>query len=136
MAYLSSSPAPVEELSVQQLSDPIYQARGWLKLLGVLSIAGGAMQALSIVGIIVAWLPIWMGVLLYQAASAIESAAQAGDRFAFLRSLNNLKTYFIIQGVLTLVGILVSLIAVCLAIVLPLLGISLIPWNEISNYSY
>lgn len=135
MADFSPS-TPVEDISIQQLSAPIYQARGWLKLIGVLSIVGGAAQALSIVGIVVAWLPIWLGVLLYQAASSIESAAQSGDRFAFLRSMNNLKMYFVIQGVLTLLGILVAFVVLCIAFVLPLLGITLIPWDEISNYSY
>lgn len=36
----SSPSTPAEEVSIQQLSGPIYQARGWLKLLGVLSLCG------------------------------------------------------------------------------------------------
>ncbi len=99
------APAPQENQMVQQLSMPIYQARGWLKFLGVLSIISGVGSALSIVGIIFAWLPIWMGVLMFQAGSSIESAGQFGDKFAFLRSLGSLKTYFVLQGVLTLLGI-------------------------------
>ncbi len=136
MTQLSAPASIPEEASIQQLSTPIYQVRGWLKLLGVFSIIEGIVQALSIVGILVAWLPIWMGVLLYQAASSIESAGQFGDRFAFLRSLSSLKTYFVVQGVLTLVGILITLLALCVAFLLPLLGISLIPWDEITQYSY
>jgi hypothetical protein len=122
-------PAPAQQDShtVQELSMPIFQARGWLKFLGVLSIISGIGAALSIVGIIFAWLPIWMGVLMFQAGSSIESAGQFGDKFAFLRSMGSLKTYFILQGVLTLLGIIFAVTMLCIAVVLPLLGITLIP---------
>jgi len=124
-------PAPQDSRMIQELSAPIYQARGWLKFLGVLSIIGGVGQVLSVVGILVAWLPIWMGVLMFQAGSSIDSAAQFGDRFAFLRSLGSLKTYFVLQGVLTLIGIFLALTMVCIMFVLPLLGLTLIPWQQI-----
>jgi hypothetical protein len=124
-------PAPEDSRVIQELSNPIYQARGWLKFLGVLSIIGGIFQALSVVGIIVAWLPIWMGVLMFQAGSSIDAAGQLGDKFAFLNSLGSLKTYFVLQGILTLIGIIVAVSMVCILVVLPLLGITLIPWQQI-----
>ena len=127
------APAPLENQMVQQLSLPIYQARGWLKFLGILSIISGVGSALSIVGILFAWLPIWMGVLMFQAGSSIESAGQFGDKFAFLRSMGNLKTYFVLQGVLTLLGIIFAVTMICITFVLPLLGLTLIPWQQIVN---
>ena len=138
MAYpipspLQPAPTSQENQMVQQFSMPIYQARGWLKFLGILSIINGVGSALSIVGIIFAWLPIWMGVLMFQAGSSIEPAGQFGDKFAFLRSMGNLKTYFILQGVLTLIGIIIALSMLCILFVLPLLGLTLIPWQQIVN---
>ena len=118
---------------IQELSMPIYQARGWLKFLGVLSIISGVGAALSIVGIIFAWLPIWLGVLMFQAGSAIDSAGQFGDKFAFLRSLGSLKTYFVLQGILSLVGIILAATMLCITFILPLLGFTLIPWQQIIN---
>jgi len=136
MAYpIPPAPEPQERQNVQQLSMPIYQTRGWLKFLGVLSIISGVASALSIVGILFAWLPIWMGVLMFQAGSSIESASQLGDKFAFLRSLGSLKTYFVLQGVLALVGIVFALIMLCITFVLPLIGLTLIPWRQIINNS-
>ncbi len=128
-------PAQAENQTVQELSMPIYQARSWLKFLGVLSIISGVGSALSIVGIIFAWLPIWMGVLMFQAGSSIEPAGQIGDKLAFLRSMGSLKTYFVLQGVLTLIGIIFALTMFCIAFVLPLLGLTLIPWQQIVNNS-
>jgi len=135
----ATAPVMQDTRTVQELSTPIYQARGWLKFLGILSIISGVGTALSIVGIIIAWLPIWMGVLMFQAGSSIDSAGQFGDRFAFLRSMGNLKTYFVLQGVLTLIGILVAVSMLCIMFILPLLGLTILPWQEIFNnipYSY
>ena len=56
---------------IKEISLPIYQSKGWMKLIGVLSIVWGVLSALTIVGLLIAWLPIWMGVVLYQSASAI-----------------------------------------------------------------
>jgi uncharacterized membrane protein len=84
-----------------------------MKLVGVMSIIGGALYVLTIFGIIIAWLPIWMGILLFQSASAIEQAYHADSRDAMTRSLSKLKTYFIIMGVLTLIGIIVMVLALC-----------------------
>jgi hypothetical protein len=138
MAYpapypVQPAPAPQENQLVQQVSTPIFQARGWLKFLGILSIISGVGSALSIVGILFAWLPIWMGVLMFQAGSSIEAAGQFGDKFAFLRSMGSLKTYFILQGVLSLIGILFAVTMLCITFVLPLLGLTLIPWQQIIN---
>jgi len=133
------APAIQDTRVVQELSMPIYQARGWLKFLGILSIISGVGTALSLVGILVAWLPIWMGVLMFQAGSSIDSAGQFSDRFAFLRSMGNLKTYFVLQGVLTLIGILFAVSMLCIMFILPLLGFTLIPWQQIIKnipYSY
>jgi hypothetical protein len=132
-SYAPPAPIPQDSHLIQELSAPIYQARGWLKFLGVQTIIGGVAQALSIVGIIYAWLPIWMGILMFQAGSSIDSAGQFGDKFAFLRSLGSLKTYFVIQGILTLIGIIVGLAVLCILFVLPLLGLTIIPWQQIIN---
>jgi hypothetical protein len=127
-----AQPQPDSHL-VQELSAPLYQARGWMKFMGILSIIGGATQALTIVGILYAWLPIWMGVLLYQAGSSIESAGQFGDRFGFYNSMSRLKTYFVVQGVMTLISIIIVVATLCILFVLPLLGMTLITLPDINE---
>jgi len=93
---------------IRELSFPLYQCKGWMKFVAVMSIIGGILQALTIVGIIIAWLPIWTGVLLFQSASAVEQAYDGDRRDEMIRSLSKLKTYFIVMGVLTLIGIIVT----------------------------
>lgn len=98
------------EPRIEQLALPLYSAKGWMKFLGVLAILYGVLTALSIVGLLIAWLPIWMGVLLYQAAEAAEGAVHANDAASLTRALSKLRTYFVIMGVLALIGLVVMLL--------------------------
>lgn len=101
---------------VRELGIPIYQSRGWLKFLGVISIIQGIVSAITIVGIIFAWLPIWIGVLLYKCATTMERAYISGDKRTYIESLDKLKTYFIIQGIVSVLGIIIGVIALSLGI--------------------
>ncbi|MBD3161272.1 MAG: hypothetical protein GF346_03655 [Candidatus Eisenbacteria bacterium] len=88
---------------VKQIGLPLYMAKGWLKFLGVLSVIYGVFTALSIFGILICWLPIWMGILLFRAAGNMEVAELNGDQAQLVEGLNRLKTYFTINGILTLI---------------------------------
>jgi len=135
MTQPPSYPTPTQGDLVREFTLPIYQSRGWLRLIGILSIIGGVGQALTIVGILFAWLPIWMGVLLMQAASGAQNAQLTGQKYELIRSLGSLKTFFVLNGVLVLIGIIFALLAVCVMVILPLVGLTLIP-PEYLNPSY
>ncbi len=95
---------------IRDLSQPLARGKGWIKFLGIINIIGGAFTALSLIGLLWAWVPIWLGVLLLQSANAIERAQLAGDEAAMRLSLDKLRVYFIVQGVLFLVGIAVTVL--------------------------
>lgn len=97
--------------SIQDLSQPLASGKGWMKFVGIVFIIQGALTALTLVGIIIAWLPIWIGVLVMQSAGAIERAQLSGDAVALKEALAKLRTYFVIQGVLILVGIILWVLA-------------------------
>ena len=97
---------------VRELSAPLAAGKGWMKLLGVVFIIQGALAAITIIGIIVAWLPIWIGVLLMQSAGAIEQAQATGDEVQFRRSMDKLRTYFLILGILLLISIALMVLAI------------------------
>lgn len=115
---------------VREAALPLYQSRGWLKFVGIMMILGGIPSALALVGII----PIWQGVLLMQAASSIETAANTGQRYAFNSAMSNIKTFFVVNGVLMLIGIIMGLLMACVMVVLPLVGISLFSFQDLLNY--
>jgi hypothetical protein len=90
---------------VREVSAPLYAARGWMKFLGVLMIIYGAFLVFTIVGIVICWLPIWIGILLLRAAGSAEMAQISGDKYQLVESLSKLKTYFTIYGILALIGL-------------------------------
>ena len=73
----TSAPGPDEGLVVE-LGRPLYEARTWLRIVGVTLFVAAFFTALTIIGVAVAWLPVWMGILLWQAASA--ALADLSDR--------------------------------------------------------
>lgn len=83
---------------------------GWLKFLGVVNIIMGIFVALSIVGIIIAWLPIWLGVLLFQAGNQITEARISRNFYHLVTMMQKFKMYFMIQGILLLISLIFGVI--------------------------
>ncbi|MFH1844151.1 MAG: DUF5362 family protein [bacterium] len=103
-------PADDHQQLVRELSAPLFAVKGWMRLLGVLSIIGGIITVFSLWGIVICWIPIWIGVLLLKAASAIELAQLNGDRDQLTQCLQQFRTYFTLQGVLSLIYIVAGII--------------------------
>ena len=109
-------PNPSEEL-LKRLCYRAGSSTGWMKLLGILSILQGIFLIFTIWGLLICWLPIWVGVVLYRAAGDADMAARgAPARLEYF--LQRINKYFLIQGVLTLVGILIGIIVTISALVL------------------
>jgi len=89
-----------------------------MKLLGVLLIIQGALVALSIIGLVIAWLPIWIGVLLMQSARKAEEAYVVGSEVEAIESLAKLKTLFTVYGVLAIVGLAFMVLYIVLIVAL------------------
>lgn len=115
---------------VRSVSQPIFEAKGWLKLLGIVSMVYGVLTALSIIGIIFAWIPFWMGYLLYQCATLVETAQTSGDENVLKESLTKLKTYFTITGVFALIGLVMTGLFIALGFAGVFAGI----FSEMSNF--
>ena len=103
-----AAPAAPAEPSGLQIVRPLYNAKGWLKLLGVLAIIGGIFYCITIVGIIIAWLPIWMGVLAVQSSNRYAQAIDRNDPNAAMEACRKLQTIITIQGVLALIGLILG----------------------------
>ncbi len=93
----------------QKITTNCKDMSGWIKFLGIAAIIAGGLYAITIVGIIVAWLPIWMGVVLLKIANSsreiVDGKAESlGDMFG------SLKTFFVLSGVLTIISIVFSII--------------------------
>jgi hypothetical protein len=81
---------------------------GWMKFLGIAYIVSGGITALTIFGIIIAWLPIWMGIILLRGATSTREVATGklesmGEMFA------SMKTFFILSGVTMIISFVFSI---------------------------
>ncbi|MGF1667286.1 MAG: DUF5362 family protein [Acidimicrobiia bacterium] len=105
--------APAPDPIVRQIIEPLYRARVWMKFLAVLGFVVGGLYMLTIVGVVVAWIPILIAVFVWQAASAAEVAYSAGSAADARRSLDRLRLVFITYGLLTAltIGLFVLLLA-------------------------
>ncbi|MBG0783323.1 MAG: hypothetical protein H0S84_13730 [Bacteroidales bacterium] len=101
-----------DEMIIRETVQPLQNAAGWMKFLGIVLIVYGGLIALSIIGVLIAWLPIWLGVLLVKSSNNTRSAYLRGDKYALIASLRNVGSYFTIYGVLTLIGLIFSVIAI------------------------
>jgi len=107
---------------VTQLIEPLYRAKFWMQLVGIMLIISGALTALTIIGIIIAWIPIWAGVVLMQAAGSVDLAYAEGSAEAASKAMRRLKTYFTIFGVLTLVYIAITVIGMMFGMTAGMMG--------------
>lgn len=94
---------------LRQIATPLYLAKGWMKFLAVMMIIMGVVTALSIVGLLIAWLPLWLGVLLFQAANRADDAYTGEDEASLIAALGKIRTFFVINGVLMLIYLVLML---------------------------
>jgi len=95
---------------IKSLSLPLQKAAIWMLILGILSIISGALLVLTLVGILFAWFPIWMGIVLIMASSAAKKAHANSSAADFINALNKIKLYFMVSGIISLIGIVLSII--------------------------
>ena len=84
---------------VSSLTSPLYHSRFWINLFAACLIIYGALITVTGIGVLVAWIPLWIGVLLILTTKSIKAAHTGRDEKALLKSLNRLKTIFTILGI-------------------------------------
>ena len=101
----------------------------WAKFIGIVNIIVGALTALSLVGIIIAWLPIWMGVILFQAGSRADETYVSKRYDQLVPMMEKLRMYFLVQGILVIVGIGLTILSFII------FGASMFSlFNQMNNY--
>jgi hypothetical protein len=103
-----------KEEVVIMLSEPLAKTNFWLKFMAVLQFIYAAFYVIGSfgIGLIIAWLPVWMGVLMWQAANRSREAVMSGDLQSALAAQNKIKVLIIIMGVVTLVSLIIGILAI------------------------
>ena len=99
---------------------PLVQSSGWMKFFAILTILAGIGMTLSTycVGIVIAWLPIWAGILFWQASTLYSVGHMARDVHAAAFGSAKLRLGFKLMGIYAIC--LISLIVLFLFLVLGL----------------
>jgi len=97
----------------------------WLKLMGVVNVIGGALGALTIWGVVFAWLPIWLGVVLLRTAQQAEVWVRSGDPAGLADLTRRLRTCFFVASVAAVVGLVLAALGTVTATVI---GLGLSRW--------
>ncbi len=83
---------------------PLHEVAGWLKLIGWFNLVIGIIYAITIVGLIFAWLPIWLGLCLKNAGESL-SLDFPHDNTKLLNASTRLATVIRIVGVLVIINL-------------------------------
>jgi len=98
-----------------------------LKFLGILNIIAGVLYCLTIVGAVVGWIPIWIGVSLNNAGTSLRAGYDGRNEMAMRMGMDKLALAIKIFGILTLIGLIINvlvLVAYVLFAVLFFAGVS------------
>lgn len=91
--------APPDSFGAREASAPLHRARGWMRFVGLAEIVSGLGLALTVVGLLAAWIPVWAGVVLLKAAGNARRAFDESDPEALAAGLRQLRTFFVLSGV-------------------------------------
>ncbi|MEX2278529.1 MAG: DUF5362 family protein [Acidimicrobiia bacterium] len=102
---MTAPATPVRSDAVAYVIEPLHRSRNWMKFLAVLLFIAGALNALSVIGLIVAWIPVLVGVFLWQAATALEDGQQTSDVDRLRRATEKIRHLFMTYAVLAVAAL-------------------------------
>jgi len=122
MEQTTTMAASLDSAATEQIRTHVKDTQGWMKFMGIVSIIIGALYALTIVGIVVAWLPIWLGVLMYQAGSKAADYADRANPADLVEYHSKLKILFTIMGILMIIMLVLMVIGFIIGIIVAIAG--------------
>lgn len=117
MPQFGGSSDPQMEAAIE-VARPLYEARGWIKLIGIINIIQGIIAAISIVGLITFWIPLWIGLLLTKASSLLEEGFQRNSPRLIYEANQKLATVATIAGVIITIALAMMVLAIVAVVIL------------------
>ncbi len=105
--------ASAQDALVRRVIGPLFERKGWLKFVAIMTIIGGVLTAIYLIGILL----IVAGVFLLKAAGALERAHASGDVAAAENAQRELSKFFLISGIFSLVYLAIMTLVVIFVIV-------------------
>ena len=83
--------------------EPLCSVSGWLRFLGILNIIIGVLYCITIIGAIIGWLPLWIGVSLNRAAGSLRTGYEQRNGHEIRAGMASTALVFKIVGVIAFV---------------------------------
>lgn len=90
----------------------------WLKFFGIFQIIFGVLYCLTIVGIVIGWLPILLGYWLVKAANGLEAYASSGQISSLETSIGALRAHYLTLGILTIIWLIFTVLWLLLYLIM------------------
>lgn len=100
---------------VRELASTLGGRAGWIKFVAVMAIIIGVILCLTVIGALIGWIPIWMGVGLFKMAGSVEKAAYFGRKDDLEEALSRTGFFFKLNGIFIIAYI--GLVAVAYTLV-------------------
>jgi len=95
---------------------PLYEAKGWIRLIGLFHFITGIIACCFIFPAITAWIPIWIGHLLIRAEKSLKAGYENGNEAEIKDAMETLALSAKIFGIVTLISLIINVLAICLGI--------------------
>lgn len=95
--------------AISKICKPMAKVSQWMNLIALVLILIGILLIFTIYGIVICWIPIWMGVVLAQSTSIFKVASFQNNKDTAIAAMKKLSTFFTISGIVFLVGLVFSI---------------------------
>jgi hypothetical protein len=103
---------------------PLCDVSGWLKFLGIMNIIVGVIYCITIIGAVVGWLPLWIGILLNNAGNSLQSGYQRRSEPEINVGMSKLALTIKIIGILTVIALAINVLYLVFILVAVVGGIA------------
>ena len=103
-----------ESNATKEIFSPLYNAKGWIKFSGVISIIMGVLSSFSIVGLLTSWTMIWPGIILCLASSKLKKSYEEDNADGLKETMAKLAFYFKLYGIFILLAAILGFLAAIL----------------------
>lgn len=97
---------------------------GWMKFMGIYSIIAGAISCLGIITAAIGIPMIFAGLGLNRASESLKQYKANNNQYILNEVFTNMNKYFKIQGILIIIGLVVSVISIIIATVIAIAAVN------------
>ena len=100
-----------------QIKAILSSSKGWIMFFGIMNIISAAVVTIATlgIGILVAWIPLMLGIFLISAANKIKNYLLLGNPVSLVEYHRKMKNFFVTVGVLTIISIVLNIIFIIVA---------------------